>query len=334
MRTIAHRSGQLLLNGRSFYLRGALDQDYYHDLVYTPFSDSQLDAQFAQAQHMGLNCLRTHIKITDPRYYDAADRAGLLIWTELPNWQNLTVAATKRARATLAGMVERDWNHPSIVIWTIINENWGLTWASTPIIAPGWPRPTVIKRLIRTAGGWKLGLQWQLQVDRLLDFHNYYPDHYQNWRDWCGIATGGGPSPTATPISKNGKRLGPIFGKGPRCTAEVRSTGTSADRLGFGNWGRDWLAARRLRRNDPWWFRDRLGSRQRRGLPAWHRSALPLSISKGLPDAGRPDGSQRMQLCAEIRDRADAPASQHRRLCDHRVYRCALGVQRSAGYVS
>src|SRR4029453_16928412 len=119
MRTIATSpSGQLLLNGRSIYLRGALDQDYYPDLVYTPFSDSQLDAQCAQAQHMGLNCLRTHIKITDPRYYAAADRAGLLIWTELPNWQNLTTAAKKRARTTLAGMVERDWNHPSIVIWT------------------------------------------------------------------------------------------------------------------------------------------------------------------------------------------------------------------------
>src|SRR6185503_10686123 len=50
---------------------------------------------------------------------------GLLIWTELPNWQNLTAAAKRRARATLEGMVERDWNHPSIVIWTIINENWG-----------------------------------------------------------------------------------------------------------------------------------------------------------------------------------------------------------------
>ena len=70
MRTIATSpSGQLLLNGHSIYLRGALDQDYYPELIYTPFSDSQLDAQFAQAQHMGLNCLRTHIKITDVSFF-------------------------------------------------------------------------------------------------------------------------------------------------------------------------------------------------------------------------------------------------------------------------
>src|SRR5262245_36174827 len=127
MRTIATSpNGQLLLNGRIIYLRGALDQDYYPQLIYTPFSDAQLDDQFAKAKHMGLNCLRTHIKITDPRYYAAADRAGLLIWTELPNWQNFTEATRRRAHETLAGMVERDWNHPSIVIWTIINEGWGL----------------------------------------------------------------------------------------------------------------------------------------------------------------------------------------------------------------
>ncbi|MBA3761357.1 MAG: glycoside hydrolase family 2, partial [Gemmatimonadales bacterium] len=127
MRTISTSpSGHLLLNGQMLYLRGALDQDYYPDLIYTPFSDVQLDAQFAKAKHMGLNLLRTHIKITDPRYYDAADRAGILIWTELPNWQDLTENAKRRARETLFGMVERDWNHPSIIIWTIVNENWGV----------------------------------------------------------------------------------------------------------------------------------------------------------------------------------------------------------------
>src|ERR1044072_2531269 len=71
-------------------------------------------------------------KVTDPRYYDAADRAGILIWTELPNWINLTPAVKVRARATLNGMVERDWNHPSIVIWTIVNEGWGVDLAANP----------------------------------------------------------------------------------------------------------------------------------------------------------------------------------------------------------
>ena len=133
MRTIStSEDGHLRLNGRILFLRGALDQSYYPELIYTAFSDAQLDAQFAMAKHMGLNCIRTHIKINDPRYYAAADRAGLLIWSELPNWENLSDDAKRRARETLTGMVLRDFNHPSIDIWTIINEGWGLDLAVNP----------------------------------------------------------------------------------------------------------------------------------------------------------------------------------------------------------
>jgi beta-galactosidase/beta-glucuronidase len=124
-RTIETRDGKMLLNGQPLYLRGALDQDYYPDLICTPPSTEYLEAQLHKAKELGLNCMRVHIKIADPRYYAAADRVGILIWTELPNWKNLTEASRRRAQATLDGILERDWNHPSIIIWTLINENWG-----------------------------------------------------------------------------------------------------------------------------------------------------------------------------------------------------------------
>ena len=97
-RTIETRDGRILLNGRPFYLRGALDQDYYPDLIYTPPSLEYIESQFRMAKSMGLNCLRVHIKVADPRYYEAADRVGLLIWTELPNFQLLTDEFKRRAR--------------------------------------------------------------------------------------------------------------------------------------------------------------------------------------------------------------------------------------------
>lgn len=190
MRTIAtSQEGRLLLNGRPIYLRGALDQDYYPELIYTTFSDVELDAQFAQAKAMGLNCLRIHIKIGDPRYYAAADRAGLLIWTELPNWIELTPAAQERAWETLAGMVERDWNHPSIVIWTIINEGWGVDLAHNPAHR-GWLAQ--MYRQLKALDPHRLIVgnsacfgNFHVVTD-IEDFHNYYafPDHYDKWRDW------------------------------------------------------------------------------------------------------------------------------------------------------
>jgi hypothetical protein len=190
LRTIAASPEGLLLNGRLIYLRGALDQDYYPDLIATPFSDDELDAQFAQAKALGLNCLRTHIKVADPRYYAAADRAGLLIWAELPNWITLSDAAKQRATDTLYSMVERDWNHPSIVIWTIINEGWGVdlahnaehrAWLAATYAALKARDP---QRLV--VGNSACHGNFHVVTD-IEDFHNYcaFPDHAEQWRDWA-----------------------------------------------------------------------------------------------------------------------------------------------------
>ena len=131
-RSIEARNGQLLLNGKPIYLRGALDQDYYPDGICTPPSLSFLEQQLFKAKALGLNCLRCHIKIPDPRYYDVADRLGMLVWTEIPNIETFTERSAARLRSTMEGMLARDGNHPSIVIWTLINEDWGTRLREAP----------------------------------------------------------------------------------------------------------------------------------------------------------------------------------------------------------
>jgi hypothetical protein len=125
-RTIEARDGKFYLNGELLYLRGALDQDYYPDTICTPPSVEFLEDQFRKAKALGLNCLRCHIKAPDPRYYEVADRLGMLIWAELPNGGFSTEKSRARKEQTLMGIVDRDRNHPSIICWTIINENWGV----------------------------------------------------------------------------------------------------------------------------------------------------------------------------------------------------------------
>lgn len=124
-REFVSRNGQFFLNGKPFYMRAALDQDYYSDTICTPPSEAYLEDQFAKARALGLNMLRCHIKIPDPRYYEVADRMGLLVWTEIPNVAQLTRASAARLRQTMEGILARDGNHPCIVIWTLINEDWG-----------------------------------------------------------------------------------------------------------------------------------------------------------------------------------------------------------------
>ena len=124
-RTVTTANGQILLNGKPVYMRGALDQDYYPDGIYTPPSIEFLEDQAQKAIELGLNTLRCHIKVPDPRYYDVADRFGLLVWTEVPNVQSFTSDSARRMRETMVGILNRDRNHPSIIAWTLINEDWG-----------------------------------------------------------------------------------------------------------------------------------------------------------------------------------------------------------------
>jgi hypothetical protein len=125
-RTVETRAGRFYLNGEPLYLRAALDQDYYPDTICTTPSVEFLEDQFLKARQLGLNCIRCHIKAPDPRYYEVADRIGMLIWTELPNMGVSTERSRVRKEQTLKGIVDRDGNHPSIICWTIINENWGV----------------------------------------------------------------------------------------------------------------------------------------------------------------------------------------------------------------
>jgi hypothetical protein len=266
MRTIGSSpDGYLLLNGRPMYLRGALDQDYYPHGLYTSFSDVELDQQFARAKHMGLNCLRTHIKIADPRYYDAADRAGILIWTELPNWQELTAGAKRRAYDTMVGMVMRDWNHPSIVIWTIVNENWGTDLAVNAAHRT-WlvEMYTELKHLDPSrlvVGNSPCFTNFHVVTD-IEDFHNYYamPDHHRQWQEWVQTFAARPPWTFAreyTGIESWREYLRDPWNPQPAPAApEVRRRGNEPIVVSeFGNWGLPDIA--RLREaygEEPWWF--------------------------------------------------------------------------------
>ncbi|WP_194098022.1 glycoside hydrolase family 2 TIM barrel-domain containing protein [Marivivens aquimaris] len=124
-RSFTTKDGKFFLNGEPYYMRGALDQDYYPDGFGTPPSLELLEDQLMKAKKLGLNMLRCHIKVPDPRYYEVADRLGMLIWTEIPNVETFGDASAQALKTTMEGILERDRNHPSIVAWTIINEDWG-----------------------------------------------------------------------------------------------------------------------------------------------------------------------------------------------------------------
>lgn len=273
-RTFTARDGQFFLNGRPLYLRGALDQDYYPQDICTPPSEDYIEAQFRQAKEMGLNCLRIHIKVADPRYYAAADRLGLLVWTELPNWINLTPTTRQRARSTLEGMVARDWNHPSIVIRTLINESWGLDLTDPEQRAWLVENFHFLKRLDPSrlvVGNSPCWGNHQVVTD-IEDFHYYraMPDHADGWREWVESLAS---RPTWTfapryPGYTDWKKfmLAPWTFAMPGHAPEVERRGDEPLVVSeFGNWGLpDVQKLYDAYGGEPWWFET--GSEWGRGI--------------------------------------------------------------------
>jgi hypothetical protein len=116
------------LNGKPVYLQLALDQAYHPEGFYTFPSDEFTRDEVLRAKQIGLNGLRVHIKTPLPRKLYWADRLGMLIMEDVPNfWGEPTPEARQETDYALRRMVERDFNHPSVFSWITFNEAWGLT---------------------------------------------------------------------------------------------------------------------------------------------------------------------------------------------------------------
>ena len=115
------------INGTPVYLQLALDQAYHPDGFYTFPTDSVLRNELLLARRIGLNGLREHIKIESPRRLYWADKLGLLIMADVPNWWGPPDSAAFREHEfAMRGMLDRDYNHPSVFSYVMFNETWGL----------------------------------------------------------------------------------------------------------------------------------------------------------------------------------------------------------------
>jgi hypothetical protein len=117
----------IALNNQPLYVQLALDQAYHPDGYYTFPSDEFMKHEIELAKGIGLNGIRTHIKVEIPRKLYWADKLGLLVMSDLPNfWGEPDEKAQHESEFTFREMVKRDFNHPSIFSWILFNETWGL----------------------------------------------------------------------------------------------------------------------------------------------------------------------------------------------------------------
>jgi hypothetical protein len=102
-----------------------LDQGYWPESTLTPPTDEAIQYDIKAAKEMGFNGARKHQKVEDPRFLYWADRLGFLVSSEMANAYLYDPEYAARFTREWIESIERDYNHPSIVMWVPINESWG-----------------------------------------------------------------------------------------------------------------------------------------------------------------------------------------------------------------
>ncbi len=124
-RTALFTPDGFLLNGRPLKLRGLnRHQSWPHTGYAMGRRAQEKDADILKYE-LACNIVRTSHYPQSKWFIERCDEIGLLCFEEIPGWQHIGGEAwQKESIANVRRMIERDWNHPSIIIWGVrINES-------------------------------------------------------------------------------------------------------------------------------------------------------------------------------------------------------------------
>ncbi len=176
LRKIEARGRYVYLNNQPVYLDG---------ILYQPgLSSYEVIKQHMLAmKKLGCNLVRIHIAGVDPRVYKLADRIGMLLWVEVPSPHRSSRQSRTNHHNELLRMLALMQTHPSIIIWSLYNEDWG----AQDIATNSKTRQYIIDMyhymhlyfpqfLVVDNDGWHhISLEGRLKSD-LLTVHVYTPD--------------------------------------------------------------------------------------------------------------------------------------------------------------
>lgn len=111
-----------LLNNRQVKIKGVnMHQD--HAGVGSAIPDALQVFRLKELKKYGVNAYRSSHNPMTPEMLEACDTLGILVMEE-----NRLMGINDEHVRLLKRMIERDRNHPSIILWSVGNEEWGIEW--------------------------------------------------------------------------------------------------------------------------------------------------------------------------------------------------------------
>jgi hypothetical protein len=176
LRKIEARGRLVYLNNKPIYLDG---------ILYQPGTATyeEMKRHMQAMKDLGCNLVRVHIAGIDPRIYNLADKLGLLLWVEVPSPHSSTPRSRTNHRAELMRMLVLIGTHPSVVIWSLYNEDWGAQDIATNVATRNYimdvyhyMQLAYPQFLVVDNDGWQhVSYEGRLKSD-LLTAHIYTPD--------------------------------------------------------------------------------------------------------------------------------------------------------------
>lgn len=122
--------GRILLNGQEIRLRGANTMGHEQQCVF--HGDlKQLRDDILIAKHAGLNFLRLTQRPVEQEIYDACDRLGMMVQTDLPLFAKVPRSQFAEGVRQAGAMERLIRGHASCVLVSFINEPFPISWGDT-----------------------------------------------------------------------------------------------------------------------------------------------------------------------------------------------------------
>jgi beta-glucuronidase len=124
-RTIEVRGTQILLNNQPVFLRGISIHAEAPFRTGRAYSQKDVDTLLGWAKELGCNYVRLAHYPHDERMTRTADRMGIMVWSEIPDYWALQFdnpAVLAKSQQQLTEMIRRDRNKASIILWSVANE--------------------------------------------------------------------------------------------------------------------------------------------------------------------------------------------------------------------